>query len=134
MPRPCFAWIIPKLLFILFPICKNVFPIIDQPRFFVTSGIGPDSLMNVLKDCIVFLIWAIWVLFNFYRKQNNDFQSGALLEIPPLSPSKDILIFPKITKAIKKWRFQLGNFKYNKFVCFTGYIHYNNGHKIMNNG
>ena len=34
-----------------FPMCNNVFIIINQCRFF-TSGIGLDNLMNVLKDCI----------------------------------------------------------------------------------
>ena len=50
-----------------FPIC-NIFPIIDQTKqVFFPSGIGPDILINVLKDCI-FLIWAAWVLLNFYLK------------------------------------------------------------------
>ena len=29
------------------------------------SGIGPDILINVVEDCIIFLIWVTWVLFNF---------------------------------------------------------------------
>ena len=29
--------------------------------------------MNVLEDCIVFLIWTAWVLFNFYLKQKQSF-------------------------------------------------------------
>ena len=50
-----------------FPIC-NIFPIIDQTKqVFFPSVIGPDILINVLKDCI-FLIWAAWVLLNFYLK------------------------------------------------------------------
>ena len=41
-------------------------------KYFFTSGIGPDVfLINELKDCIIFLIWAAWVLFNFYLKQKN---------------------------------------------------------------
>ena len=40
-----------------FPICKNTFPIIDQFKFFETSGLSPDILILVLEDCIVFLIW-----------------------------------------------------------------------------
>ena len=40
-----------------FPIRSNIFSIIDQCKFFFTSGVGPDILMNVLEDCIVFLTW-----------------------------------------------------------------------------
>ena len=29
--------------------------------------------MNMLKDCIKLLIWADWVLFNFYLKQKQRF-------------------------------------------------------------
>ena len=43
--------------------------------------------MNVLEDCIILLIWATWVLFNFYLEQNKGFQSGALLNVPPSTPS-----------------------------------------------
>ena len=32
------------------------FPIIDQCRFFFTSGIGPNILMKVLEDYIIILI------------------------------------------------------------------------------
>ena len=43
--------------------------------------------MNVLEDCITFLIWAAWILFNFYLKQKKKgFQSGATLKTPPSSP------------------------------------------------
>ena len=37
-------------------------------RIFFTSGIGRDILMNVFEDCIVFVIWTAWVLFNFNIK------------------------------------------------------------------
>ena len=43
--------------------------------------------MNVLEDCITFLIWEAWVLFSFYLKQKQRFPFGALLKIPPSSPS-----------------------------------------------
>ena len=102
----------------ILPICNNIFIIIDQCRFFFfTSGIGPGNMINVLEDCIMFLIWTAWVLFNFYLKQKKkkerDFQSVALLKMPPSSPSmeefcldiqkyislKQRLSFPKITKT-----------------------------------
>ena len=35
----------------------------------ISSRIGHDILINVLKECIVFLIWTAWGLFNFYFKQ-----------------------------------------------------------------
>ena len=38
-----------------FPICSSIFPIIVQFKFF-SSGKDPDILMNVLEDCIIFLI------------------------------------------------------------------------------
>ena len=40
---------------------------------FFTSGIGPDILMNVLEDRIIFLIWAAWVLLDYYLKQKQKF-------------------------------------------------------------
>ena len=51
-------------------------------------------MINVLEECIIFLIWAGWVLFNFYLKQKKkkkerDFQSVALLKMPPSSPSME---------------------------------------------
>ena len=41
--------------------------------YFFTSGISPDILMNVLEDCIIFLIWVACTLFNFYRKQKQTY-------------------------------------------------------------
>ena len=35
---------------------------------FCISGIGPDVLMNVLKDRTIFHIWAALILFNFLSK------------------------------------------------------------------
>ena len=51
-------------------------------------------MINVLEDCIIFLIWAAWVLFNFHLKQKKKkkeraFQSVALLKMPPSSPSME---------------------------------------------
>ena len=48
---------------------------------FFTSGISSDILMNVLEDCIIFLVWAACVLFSFYFKQ-KQIQSGALMKMP----------------------------------------------------
>ena len=41
----------------------------SRPIFF--SGIGPDILMSVLEDCIIFLIWAALVLLNFCLIKNK---------------------------------------------------------------
>ena len=40
---------------------------LTDPDLFA-SGIGPGILMNVLKGCVVFLVWAACVLFNFCLK------------------------------------------------------------------
>ena len=59
-------------------------------QIFFTSGIGPDILMNVLEDCIVFLIWQPKVSSIFILSKNKDLQSGALLKMPAsLSPSME---------------------------------------------
>ena len=63
-----------------FPICKNLFPIIDQYRFFFTSGISPHILMHILEDCIMFLMRTAWVLFNFYLKQKERFSVWSFTE------------------------------------------------------
>ena len=42
-------------------------------QIFFTSVIGPDILMKVFEDNIIFLVWAAWVLFNFYLKQKQRF-------------------------------------------------------------
>ena len=34
-------------------------------QIFFTSGISPNILMDVLEDCIKFLVWVACVLFNF---------------------------------------------------------------------
>ena len=40
-------------------------------QIFFTSLIGPDILINVFEDYIIFLVWAVWVLSNFYLKQKQ---------------------------------------------------------------
>ena len=72
---PNYMWKKPNLLAYVrcallgfLPTCKHIFPIIDQSRFFSTSGIGPDILMNVLEDCIVFLNWVAWFCLTFILK------------------------------------------------------------------
>ena len=64
-----------------FPIC-NIFPIIGQCRFFLTSGIGTDILMKVFEDYIIVLILLAWVLLNFIFSKNKGFWSEALLKMP----------------------------------------------------
>ena len=43
--------------------------------------------MNVGIDCIIFLISAAWVLFNFYLNRKQRIQSGTLQKFLPPSPS-----------------------------------------------
>ena len=78
----------------------------------------------MLEDCITFLIWVAWVLFNFYEP-NQRFQSGALLKMLPSSPSVeefylDIQKISKLIKHTKKTGFK-SNFKYTEDVYITGY-------------
>ena len=53
-----------------------------------TFVIGPDILMNVLEDYIIFLVWAAWILI-FILSKNKGFQSGALLKMPISFPSME---------------------------------------------
>ena len=46
-----------------FPICY-IFPIIDHCNIFLLL-VGSDNLMNGFEDCIIFVIRATWVSFNF---------------------------------------------------------------------
>ena len=64
----------------LFWIRNNFFILNDQCRFFI-FGIGPDILMNVLGDCVIFLLWAVWALFNFILSKNKAILSSALLKM-----------------------------------------------------
>ena len=72
-------------------IYNNIFIIMINADI-VTSGIGSDN-MSVLEDYIIFLIWTAWVLFNFICRKNKGFQSGASLEMPPLSHSMEDLVY-----------------------------------------
>ena len=56
----------------VFPI-RNLFLIIDQCRFYFTSGIDPVILMKEFEDYIIFFIWEACFLFNFYLKQKQRF-------------------------------------------------------------
>ena len=94
-----------------FPIC-NIFPYIGQDRFFF-SGVGPDILMNVLEDCIIFLIWAALVLFNFCLIKNKflvwsftkngsfiSFHGGICSRYSEINECQiSRLTFPEVTKA-----------------------------------
>ena len=53
-----------------------------------TSGIGQDILMKVLEHYI-FLIWTDGFFKIVILSKNRHFQSGALLKIPPSSPSME---------------------------------------------
>ena len=68
-----------------FPLC-NIFSIIVNLDFFFTSGIGPDILTKVFEYYIILLIWAAWVLFNFYLKQKQRFSVSNFTENTPSSP------------------------------------------------
>ena len=67
-----------------FPVCNVFFSLINEWRFF-TVGIGRDILINILEDCIIFLIWLTLIL-----SKNKCFQSGFLLKMPFSSPSMNI--------------------------------------------
>ena len=49
---------------------------------------GPDILMNVLKDYIIFFVWAVWI-FIFILSKNKGFQSGALQKMATSFPSME---------------------------------------------
>ena len=104
-----------------YAVCNNIFPIIDICRFFFISAIDPDILRNVLENCIMFLIGAAWVLFNFYLKQKQRFLAWSYTENPSflffyermrsiysgkIKFKKTDFFSPKITKTLKKCKFQ----------------------------
>ena len=73
-------------------------------QIFFISGICPDILMNALKNCIVlFFGVASFGLIKIISSKNKGFQSGALLKIPPSSPSMQEfgLDIQKLTKFLK---------------------------------
>ena len=47
---------------------------------FFTSAIGPDILINVLEDYIIFLVWVAWLLFDIYLKQKQRHSVWSLNE------------------------------------------------------
>ena len=67
------------LRFARVPICNDIFPILINRDFF-TSEIGPDIPINMLDDCITFLIWSAWVLFNFSLEQKQMFPVWSFTE------------------------------------------------------
>ena len=103
-------------------------------QIFFTSGISPDILMNVVEDCIIFVIWAVWAIFKFYLKQKVfsmaiywkrlliSFHGGIrsrYSEINNFKISKDLSFQKK--KKIKNALFK-GIFKYRKDNCSTRYL------------
>ena len=77
-----------KLLSRFAQIFRNMqhFPNHCQSRFFFLIGIGPDILKKVFEYYIVLLIWANWVLFNFYIKQKRRFSVWNFTENTLTSP------------------------------------------------
>ena len=65
-----------------------------------TSRIGPNILTKVFEDYILYLNRAGWVLLIFIPSKSKDFWSGALLKIPPSSPSMKNLVNNKIDSTI----------------------------------
>ena len=63
LSTPCFAHIFPTIQY---------FPNHWLMHIFLTSGINLDIVMNMLEDCIIFLIWAAWVLI-FISSKNKFF-------------------------------------------------------------
>ena len=90
LKSPNYIWDKPNL-FANTLLCSDSFQYVIFPQslvdadFFI-SGIGPDILMKVFEDYIILFIWAAWVLLVFILSRNKSFGSGALLEIPLLSP------------------------------------------------
>ena len=54
----------------LFPVCNNIFPFSINADF-ILLGFGIQ--MNVLKDCIIFLILVVLILLNFHLQQKHIF-------------------------------------------------------------
>ena len=90
---------------------------------FFASGIGFHFVINVFKDCIMFLFWAANVLFSFYLKQRHGLQVQSFTvntyfisfpgktwsrysNINTFKISKELYIFSKITILHKKCTFQ----------------------------
>ena len=63
-------------------ICNDIFPIIDQWRFFFLISWISSDILNVLDKYIIFVIWAAWVL-TFVLSKNKGFHSGTSLKNLP---------------------------------------------------
>ena len=72
LSSPRFAWILSNR--------QKYFLNLWSIQIFFTFGIGPDILIKVLEDCIVFLIWAAWTLLNFHLKQKRRFSVWSFTE------------------------------------------------------
>ena len=53
---------------------------------FFISEIGLDILKDALENCIIFLVWAAWVLCNSYLTQKQRFSVCSFKKMPPSSP------------------------------------------------
>ena len=74
----------------------------------VTFERGPDFLMNVLEDCIIFLIWAAWLLFDFYLKQKQRFS---------VTFTENVSFFPLHVEIWFRYS-ELNTFKISKHLSF----------------
>ena len=67
-----------KVALLRFFLISNILPIIDQCKFIIFSWIGPDILMKLFENHIIFFIRAVYVLFNLYPRSctgNSSFIS-----------------------------------------------------------
>ena len=92
-----------------FPI-SNIFPIIDQCRFFLLLGQGLIFWWKCLKITLHYISSAKTKVFSL------ELYWKCLLY---LFPWKNLI---SNKNALKNYSFNLANFKYNKAVYFTGYL------------
>ena len=87
-----------------------------------TSGIGPDTQMNVLKECIIFLVGRHGFCLIIILRKNKSFQHEPSLKMSTSSPSTEKFcldiqkkislkqtktqLFQQLKKSTKKGRFQ----------------------------
>ena len=76
---------------------------------FFTSRRGPDIQMNVLEDCIKFLVKGAWVLFDFYLKQKQSYSVWSLTE--------NINFIPFHGRILSRYS-QINKFKTGKDLIF----------------
>lgn len=74
-------------------------------QVFSTSELISDILMNVLEDYILFLVP------NFYKSKNKDFQSRVLMKLPPSSFS-----WSRYSKINNFKSTKDGSYKNNKYT------------------